>query len=55
VKSVKIRGQSFSLYPTQCSPIPKTALNHMLEETQSLIKAVRENPKKYLSIKLHIF
>jgi len=29
--------------------------NHMLEETQSLIKAVRENPKKYLSIKLHIF
>ncbi len=29
--------------------------NHMLEETQSLIKAIRENPKKYLSIKLHIF
>jgi len=29
--------------------------NKMLEETQSLIKAIRENPKKYLSIKLHIF
>jgi phospholipid/cholesterol/gamma-HCH transport system substrate-binding protein len=29
--------------------------NHMLEETQGLIKAIRENPKKYLSIKLHIF
>jgi phospholipid/cholesterol/gamma-HCH transport system substrate-binding protein len=27
----------------------------MLEETQGLIKAIRENPKKYLSIKLHIF
>ena len=30
-------------------------LNHTLEETQGLIKAIRENPKKYLSIKLHIF
>jgi phospholipid/cholesterol/gamma-HCH transport system substrate-binding protein len=30
-------------------------VNHMLEETQGLIKAIRENPKKYLSIKLHIF
>ncbi len=29
--------------------------NQMLEETQGLIKAIRENPKKYLSIKLHIF
>jgi phospholipid/cholesterol/gamma-HCH transport system substrate-binding protein len=29
--------------------------NHMLEETQGLIKAIREDPKKYLSIKLHIF
>ncbi len=29
--------------------------NHVLEETQGLIKAIRENPKKYLSIKLHIF
>ncbi|HEY6768770.1 MAG TPA: MlaD family protein [Candidatus Sulfotelmatobacter sp.] len=29
--------------------------NHMLEETQNLIKAIRENPKKYLSIKLHVF
>ena len=29
--------------------------NHMLEETQGLIKSIRENPKKYLSIKLHIF
>ena len=29
--------------------------NHMLEETQGLVKAIRENPKKYLSIKLHIF
>jgi phospholipid/cholesterol/gamma-HCH transport system substrate-binding protein len=29
--------------------------NKMLEETQGLIKAIRENPKKYLSIKLHIF
>jgi len=29
--------------------------NQMLVETRDLIKAVRENPKKYLSIKLHIF
>jgi phospholipid/cholesterol/gamma-HCH transport system substrate-binding protein len=29
--------------------------NHMLEETQGLIKAIRQDPKKYLSIKLHIF
>jgi phospholipid/cholesterol/gamma-HCH transport system substrate-binding protein len=29
--------------------------NQMLVETQGLIKAIRENPKKYLSIKLHIF
>jgi phospholipid/cholesterol/gamma-HCH transport system substrate-binding protein len=29
--------------------------NSMLTETQALIKAIRENPKKYLSIKLHIF
>jgi phospholipid/cholesterol/gamma-HCH transport system substrate-binding protein len=29
--------------------------NQMLTETQGLIKAIRENPKKYLSIKLHIF
>ena len=27
----------------------------MLVETRDLVKAVRENPKKYLSIKLHIF
>jgi phospholipid/cholesterol/gamma-HCH transport system substrate-binding protein len=27
----------------------------MLTETRDLVKAVRENPKKYLSIKLHIF
>ena len=30
-------------------------LNRTLEESQGLIKAIRENPKKYLSIKLHIF
>jgi hypothetical protein len=24
-------------------------------ETQGLIKAIRQDPKKYLSIKLHIF
>ncbi len=30
-------------------------VNRVLEETQGLIKAIRENPKKYLSIKLHIF
>ncbi len=29
--------------------------NKMLEETQGLIKAIREDPKKYLSIKLHVF
>jgi phospholipid/cholesterol/gamma-HCH transport system substrate-binding protein len=27
----------------------------MLVETRELVKAIRENPKKYLSIKLHIF
>ena len=29
--------------------------NEMLVETRNLLKAIRENPKKYLSIKLHIF
>jgi phospholipid/cholesterol/gamma-HCH transport system substrate-binding protein len=29
--------------------------NQMLTETRDLVKAIRENPKKYLSIKLHIF
>jgi phospholipid/cholesterol/gamma-HCH transport system substrate-binding protein len=29
--------------------------NQMLTETQDLVKAIRQNPKKYLSIKLHIF
>jgi len=29
--------------------------NEMLVETQNLIKAIRQDPKKYLSIKLHIF
>ena len=29
--------------------------NAMLVETQALLKGIRENPKKYLSIKLHIF
>ena len=29
--------------------------NQMLVETQNLLKGIRENPKKYLSIKLHIF
>jgi len=29
--------------------------NQMLVETRELVKAIRENPKKYLSIKLHIF
>ena len=29
--------------------------NQMLTDTRDLVKAVRENPKKYLSIKLHIF
>src|SRR5882762_10225572 len=32
-----------------------TNANHMLEETQNLIKAIRQDPKKYLSFKLHIF
>ncbi|MCU1304845.1 MAG: Mammalian cell entry related protein [Candidatus Sulfotelmatobacter sp.] len=27
----------------------------MLTETRELVKAIRENPKKYLSIKLHVF
>jgi phospholipid/cholesterol/gamma-HCH transport system substrate-binding protein len=30
-------------------------INDMLTESRGLVKAVRENPKKYLSIKLHIF
>ncbi|MGA2099987.1 MAG: MlaD family protein [Candidatus Sulfotelmatobacter sp.] len=29
--------------------------NDMLVETKALVKGIRENPKKYLSIKLHIF
>jgi phospholipid/cholesterol/gamma-HCH transport system substrate-binding protein len=29
--------------------------NEMLVESRALVKAIRENPKKYLSIKLHIF
>jgi phospholipid/cholesterol/gamma-HCH transport system substrate-binding protein len=29
--------------------------NDMLVETRALLKSIRENPKKYLSIKLHIF
>jgi phospholipid/cholesterol/gamma-HCH transport system substrate-binding protein len=29
--------------------------NEMLVETRALVKGIRENPKKYLSIKLHIF
>ena len=29
--------------------------NQMLVETRDLLKAFRENPKKYLSIKLHVF
>ena len=29
--------------------------NQMLAESRELVKAIRENPKKYLSIKLHIF
>ena len=32
-----------------------TNANQMLVETQGLIKAIRQDPKKYLSIKLHIF
>ena len=30
-------------------------LNEMLTETRNLVKSIRENPKKYLSIKLHVF
>ncbi len=29
--------------------------NDMLAATRDLVKGIRENPKKYLSIKLHIF
>ncbi len=29
--------------------------NQMLTESRDLVKAIRENPKKYLSIKLHVF
>ena len=29
--------------------------NDLLTESRALVKAIRENPKKYLSIKLHIF
>ena len=29
--------------------------NQMLVETRDLVKAIRQDPKKYLSIKLHIF
>jgi phospholipid/cholesterol/gamma-HCH transport system substrate-binding protein len=29
--------------------------NQMLVESRNLVKAIRENPKKYLSIKLHVF
>ena len=29
--------------------------NQTMVETQELLKAIRQNPKKYLSIKLHIF
>ena len=29
--------------------------NEMLVESRNLVKAIRENPKKYLSIKLHVF
>jgi phospholipid/cholesterol/gamma-HCH transport system substrate-binding protein len=29
--------------------------NQMLAESRELVKAIRENPKKYLSIKLHVF
>ena len=29
--------------------------NELLVETRTLIKSIRENPKKYLSIKLHVF
>jgi len=27
----------------------------MLAETRELVKAIRQDPKKYLSIKLHVF
>jgi phospholipid/cholesterol/gamma-HCH transport system substrate-binding protein len=30
-------------------------LNQVLTESRDLVKAIRENPKRYLSIKLHIF
>jgi phospholipid/cholesterol/gamma-HCH transport system substrate-binding protein len=30
-------------------------VNQMMTETRDLVRAIRENPKKYLSIKLHIF
>jgi phospholipid/cholesterol/gamma-HCH transport system substrate-binding protein len=30
-------------------------LNNLLTETQDLIKAIRQNPKKYLTIHLKIF
>ena len=30
-------------------------VNQMLTESRDLVKAIRENPKKYLSIKLHVF
>jgi phospholipid/cholesterol/gamma-HCH transport system substrate-binding protein len=29
--------------------------NEVMTETRDLVKAIRQNPKKYLSIKLHIF
>jgi phospholipid/cholesterol/gamma-HCH transport system substrate-binding protein len=29
--------------------------NQMLAETRDLVKAIRENPKRYLSIRLHVF
>jgi phospholipid/cholesterol/gamma-HCH transport system substrate-binding protein len=32
-----------------------TNLNQVLEESRDLVKAIRQDPKKYLSIKLHIF
>jgi phospholipid/cholesterol/gamma-HCH transport system substrate-binding protein len=30
-------------------------LNQLLVESRDLVKAFRQNPKQYLSIKLHIF
>ena len=39
---------------SQCRVLYNNA-NQMLVETRGLLKAVREDPKKYLSIKLHIF